>query len=206
MENLTNKPVGRPRKFDEAQALEKATQVFCEYGYEGAALSKLTEAMNINSPSLYAAFGDKEQLFLKVLDEYHRPFREMAQSVLFGEETALGGFGKLFQVYSESYNSCDEAQGCLIVNSTINNKDGHEAIGEKIKSLHKETEDIYYQRLKQGQSDGDVSHNVNIRALARYIHGVFQGAAVMIRGRQSKAAVEDLLSVSHTALVDMLEK
>jgi len=61
---------GRPRAFDPDAALERAMHVFWARGYEGAALSDLTRAMRINRPSLYAAFGNKEELFRKVLDRY----------------------------------------------------------------------------------------------------------------------------------------
>src|SRR6266403_3450555 len=61
---------GRPRAFDPDTALERAMHVFWAKGYEGASLSDLTRAMRINRPSLYAAFGNKEQLFRKVLDRY----------------------------------------------------------------------------------------------------------------------------------------
>src|SRR6476661_1591323 len=62
--------LGRPRAFDPDTALDRAMHVFWAKGYEGAALSDLTQAMRINRPSLYAAFGNKEQLFRKVLDRY----------------------------------------------------------------------------------------------------------------------------------------
>ena len=61
---------GRPRAFDPETALERAMHVFWAKGYEGATLSDLTRAMRINRPSLYAAFGNKEELFRKVLDRY----------------------------------------------------------------------------------------------------------------------------------------
>src|SRR5437879_7771501 len=61
---------GRPRAFDPDSALARAMHVFWAKGYEGASLSNLTGAMRINRPSLYAAFGNKEQLFRKVLDRY----------------------------------------------------------------------------------------------------------------------------------------
>src|SRR6476620_9841235 len=61
---------GRPRAFDPDAALERAMHVFWAKGYEGASLSDLTRAMRINRPSLYAAFGNKEQLFRKALDRY----------------------------------------------------------------------------------------------------------------------------------------
>src|SRR5213080_2666917 len=63
-------PRGRPRAFDPDAALDRAMHVFWAKGYEGASLSDLTRSMRINRPSLYAAFGNKEQLFGKVLDRY----------------------------------------------------------------------------------------------------------------------------------------
>ncbi len=69
LETTQGRP-GRPRAFDPDAALERAMHVFWAKGYEGAALSDLTRAMRINRPSLYAAFGNKEELFRKVLDRY----------------------------------------------------------------------------------------------------------------------------------------
>src|ERR1700746_1944919 len=70
MKSETSTQLGRPRAFDPDVALDRAMHVFWAKGYEGASLSNLTRAMRINRPSLYAAFGNKEQLFRKVLDRY----------------------------------------------------------------------------------------------------------------------------------------
>ncbi len=61
---------GRPRSFCKEEALDRAMTVFWRQGYEGASLADLTEAMGINSPSLYACFGSKEGLFKAVLERY----------------------------------------------------------------------------------------------------------------------------------------
>src|SRR5271163_1557311 len=64
------KPRGRPRSFDERQALEKATQVFWSKGYDGVTIDDLVAAMGVGRPSLYAVFGDKRTIFLRVLRAY----------------------------------------------------------------------------------------------------------------------------------------
>src|SRR3984957_7648127 len=64
--------IGRPRAFDDEKALNRAMQVFWRKGYLGTSLSDLTEAMGINRPSLYAAFGNKKSLFRKALDRYFK--------------------------------------------------------------------------------------------------------------------------------------
>ena len=95
--NKTTRGAGRPREFDTERALDIALDLFWEKGYEGTYLSDLTEAIGVNRPSLYAAFGNKEELFRKVLDRYmerHEGFachalalptaREVVEALLYG--------------------------------------------------------------------------------------------------------------------------
>jgi AcrR family transcriptional regulator len=63
-------PIGRPREFDTSKAIDSAMLLFWRKGYEGTSISDLTETLGITRPSLYAAFGNKEQLFRTVLDRY----------------------------------------------------------------------------------------------------------------------------------------
>src|SRR6185369_14964182 len=64
------KPRGRPRAFDREAALAAAMEVFWAKGFESTTISDLTQAMGINPPSLYSAFGDKEKLFLEAMERY----------------------------------------------------------------------------------------------------------------------------------------
>src|ERR1044072_8770440 len=63
-------PIGRPRGFDADAGLERATLVFWEQGYERASVGDPTSAMGITKTSMYAAFGNKEDLFRKALARY----------------------------------------------------------------------------------------------------------------------------------------
>jgi AcrR family transcriptional regulator len=66
----STKQRGRPPLFNQSEALEKALNVFWLHGYEGTSMAELTEALGMNKPSIYAAFGNKEELFRKALAKY----------------------------------------------------------------------------------------------------------------------------------------
>ena len=73
---------GRPRAYDPAQALARAADTFWKAGYAGTSLDDLSEATGMNRPSLYAAFGDKRDLYLKTLEHYREESRALARAAL----------------------------------------------------------------------------------------------------------------------------
>ncbi|RUW44539.1 TetR/AcrR family transcriptional regulator, partial [Mesorhizobium sp. M8A.F.Ca.ET.021.01.1.1] len=105
---------GRPRTFDRTAALRRAMDVFWAKGYEGASISDLAAAMGINSPSLYAAYGSKEALFLEATDLYSRV--EGADIWLALEEapTARLAIERFLHRTAKAYSQTDRPQGCLI--------------------------------------------------------------------------------------------
>src|SRR5712691_10745556 len=106
--------MGRPRAFDMDQALERALQVFWRKGYEASSLADLTEAMGINPPSLYAAFGNKEGLFRKAVDRYverHAGFSEVASA----KPTARGMIEHLLHASVDFVTDESNPRGCLFV-------------------------------------------------------------------------------------------
>src|ERR1700761_7022702 len=91
----TAKPVGRPRSFDETGALEKATQVFWSKGYDGVTIDDLVAGMGVGRPSLYAVFGDKRAIFLRVLKMYAERKGARAAKALLAPDTlrdSIAGF------------------------------------------------------------------------------------------------------------------
>ena len=81
------KPRGRPRSFDEREALEKATQVFWSKGYDGVTIDDLVAGMGVGRPSLYSVFGDKRTLFLRVLKAYAEKKGALAAKALLSPRT-----------------------------------------------------------------------------------------------------------------------
>jgi AcrR family transcriptional regulator len=109
------KPRGRPRSFDETGALEKATQVFWSKGYDGVTIDHLVAGMGVGRPSLYAIFGDKRAIFLRVLRAYAERKGASAAKALFSPQSLRDSIAGFLRFAVESATEKGSAPGCLIV-------------------------------------------------------------------------------------------
>lgn len=109
------KPRGRPRSFDEREALEKATRVFRSKGYDGATIDDLVAGMGVGRPSLYSVFGDKRTLFLRVLRAYAEKKGARGAKALFAPKTIRDSLASFLRHAVESATEEGSAPGCLLV-------------------------------------------------------------------------------------------
>ena len=200
LENTTSK-AGRPRAFDPEEALEKALQVFWQKGYEGASLSDLTEAMGINRPSLYAAFGNKEELFRKAFDRY------LAGPASFWGEALKAPTAR--SVAEALLNGCVAAQtepgkprGCLGVQGALSCGDEAAPIRRELCAKRAAGQELLKQRFVRAQAEGDLSAKVDAGDLARYIATMVQGMAVQASGGATGEELGRLVAVTMAAWPD----
>ena len=111
----TARPRGRPRSFDEAEALEKATQVFWSKGYDGVTIDDLVAGMGVGRPSLYAVFGDKRTIFLRALKAYAETKAARAAKALFSPPTLRDALAGFLRHAVESATDDESAPGCLLL-------------------------------------------------------------------------------------------
>ena len=111
----TLKPRGRPRSFDEAKALEKATQVYWSKGYDGVTIDDLVAGMGVGRPSLYAVFGDKRAIFLRVLKAYAERKGALAAKALLSPQSLRDSIAGFLRFAVESATEKGSARGCLMV-------------------------------------------------------------------------------------------
>jgi len=159
---------GRPREFDLEKALDRAMKVFWGKGYLGASLSDLTAAMRINRPSLYAAFGNKESLFQKVLERYNEGpsawFREALE-----EPTARRVVERMLRGAVEMATNSRYPRGCLWVRGTFSCGDPAQSIREQL-LVHRTTgEAELRKRFERAIREGDLPATTDALALARYV-------------------------------------
>jgi len=188
----TEKKVGRPRAFEKDSALESAGDVFLKQGFEGCSMDDLTAALGINKPSLYAAFGNKQELFVKVLKKYHSRyctyFSALTDKNLSPRETIT----EWFEFFLSNYHSQKSPVGCLIVNSTMLANDDYPEIAAEIKAFHDLNEklmtDYLSARKEAGEFEGDPV------ATSQYLNAVAQGMAVLYRTQRKPEALENVVA------------
>jgi len=106
---------GRPRSFDETAALEKATQVFWSKGYDGVTIDDLVAGMGVGRPSLYAVFGDKRTIFLRVLKAYAERKGASAAKALLSPKSLRDSIAGFLSYAVETATEKGSAPGCLLV-------------------------------------------------------------------------------------------
>ena len=111
----SERPRGRPRSFDERDALEKATRVFRSKGYDGVTIDDLVAGMGVGRPSLYSVFGDKRTIFLRVLRAYAEAKGARAAKALFSPSTLRDSLASFLRHAVEAATEEGSAPGCLMV-------------------------------------------------------------------------------------------
>jgi AcrR family transcriptional regulator len=188
--------MGRPRAFDIDQALDEALHVFWEKGYEGTSIADLTEAMGINPPSLYAAFGNKETLFKKVLDRYEARRDEIFEEA-FAAPTALEAIERLLESVAERLSGKDGPAGCLMVQAALCGGEECDSVRKDLAARRAQGEVLIRKRLERGKKEGDLPKGTDVASLARYLATVMQGMAVQAAGGASR---KELRAIVGTAL------
>jgi AcrR family transcriptional regulator len=174
------RPRGRPRSFDREAALEAAMEVFWTRGYDGASLAELTEAMGINPPSLYAAFGDKENLYVEAVELYRIQRGEHIRRVLAEEPTARAAIERALREAAAEFCRRDAPSGCLLTMSS--NCSGVSAAIQAILAKKRSMgRDRLRERIQRGIADGDVPASVDATALADFFMTIFTGMATLAK-------------------------
>lgn len=170
-------PAGRPRQFDVDEALDRALEVFWRHGYEGASLPALTEAMGINRPSLYAAFGNKEELFRRALDRYAEGPAAHVRKAL-AEPTARAVAQRLLYGTVDLLANPKHPSGCFLVQGALACSPASEGVRQAAAKRRASGLALIRRRLRRAVSEGDLPADADPVDLARYVSAMMQGLAV----------------------------
>jgi AcrR family transcriptional regulator len=185
----------RPRAFDEGQVLDQAMDVFWRQGYDGASMADLTRAMGLNSPSIYAAFGNKRGLFEAVLARYDERRIDYAQQMISGK-TARDVAERMLYGAVEWLTMPGEPRGCLLIQTGLAVGGDGADIPEVLARRRQRLEKRLAERFEQAKIDGDLAMDSDCKALARYLQTVFSGLAVQAAAGMHATKLDEVVATA----------
>lgn len=191
---------GRPRSFDREAALEQALKVFWEKGFAPASIAELCTAMGINPPSLYAAFGNKAQLFLEAVGHYERVFWDETWDAMDGEPDVHRAITTFFAEATAILTKPEAPCGCIVVLGAINVPAEARDVADALKALRDEGRRLFLKRLRRGVVDGQLSADINVKAIANTLNTLLQGMSIEASDGASRAQLDQVAECA-TALL-----
>jgi AcrR family transcriptional regulator len=189
----TAKPRGRPRRFDPETALQEAREVFWDAGYAASSLDELSAAMQMNRPSVYAAFGDKEALYLKTLADYRDAGAALMRAALDPQRPLAEG---LRQVYAGAlsiyFANAAAPRGCFLVGTAAVESVRNARVRETLEASLSLYDGILEERFRLARKSGEVDAKSDPAMLARLADSVMFSLAIRARAGESRADLEAL--------------
>ncbi len=190
---------GRPLGFDRDIALSQAMEVFWAKGYEGTQVADLTTAMGINSPSFYAAFGNKLQAFREAVALYVKTVGAKSVKALTEAKTAHEGLRAMLQCNIDVACS-NQTGGCLMVLGVVNNLPENLEAWTCLREERAKMLGLIRTRIRRGVTEGDLPANTDVNVLASYFLGITQTISFQARDGASRAALRRLIKPAMAAI------
>ena len=187
--------MGRAKAFCVETALSRALEVFWRHGFEGASMSELTAAMGITRPSLYATYGNKENLFRKALDLYDARYMGFTREAL-GASSSREVAMRLLTGFARIATDAQRPRGSMDTNGTLACSAAADPIKAELVRRRALLEDALRRRLERARDDGDLPGGQEPADLARYVLTVACGITVQAAGGATRDALERTAAVA----------
>ena len=107
---------GRPRAYEPDVALGKALDLFRRDGFAATSLDDLSAATGMNRPSLYGAFGDKRELYIKSYQRYRDDARAAMADIFRADAPLRERLARIYRIALDIYLSGESGpRGCFTV-------------------------------------------------------------------------------------------
>ncbi|MEC0124832.1 TetR/AcrR family transcriptional regulator [Paenibacillus pabuli] len=186
----------RQREFDTDKALDAAMQIFWDKGFEAASLSDLTTAMGIQRPSLYAAFGDKKELFEAALRKYTTLHAAQVRSMLQHNPSVREAFRTLFEHIGAEGDVTQPRHGCFCINTMVELAPHDPKFAVLTREHQMYLAAIFQETIERGQQSGELPVDLNANALANSLVVSMVGLTVMMKSEPDRSFVQQSIKVT----------
>lgn len=196
---------GRPRNFDTEQALDAALAVFWRKGYQSASLTDLTQAMAINKPSMYAAFGNKEQLYLAALQRYREQQLIKHAQALAGEPDVKKAMRAFLRSVAVMLTAPELPGGCMVVNSAVASDIAAlpaSVVAAISTTVNQSTFALLKDRLQTELQQRHLPQGTDIDQLVDYFTALMSGMAVIAKIGINKERLFETIELALSVLPD----
>jgi TetR/AcrR family transcriptional repressor of nem operon len=170
---------GRPRSFDETQALERAMHVFWAKGYQHTSYPELEAATGLHRQSLRYAFGDKAGLFRRAVEHYARGRLDTVGALLHRPGPAAANIRAVFDFWAGDARAT--GRGCLMVNSLAEFADALGAVAPVLAATNRGLLSAFTDAFRAAQAEGAVRADIDPDILAA--QGLALGDGLMLHAR-----------------------
>ncbi len=197
MKTAKPRPRGRPKKFDEQETLDVITDVFWERGFAGTSLDTLSSATGVARPSLYAAFGDKEAMYLAGIRNFVGRI-EAATSAVVRDESSLDAVLRgIFDVLIDLYTSEDgAARGCLVMCTAATEAVLNDEVRRELRAVLDRVDQRFRLVLKHASDNGELRGGADVKTLAQVLAGVTHTLALRARAGHSRAQLRKVATAA----------
>jgi TetR/AcrR family transcriptional repressor of nem operon len=181
--------MARTRQFDERSALIAATLEFWEKGYEGTSMQDLEDAMGLTRTSIYNAFGNKRQLFERVLACYQESVLAALFVEMDGAPDIREGVRRMLNAVLAIHFDEDNPGGCLVVLSVLESEQHDEHSRAMLEQTMQELKRALQSRLSKAKRAGELAKDIDVAAMATTIAATMAGMMVLGKANFPKSAL-----------------
>lgn len=192
MKNKIKRSPGRPRTFDRAEALEAALLLFWRNGYEGTSIAQLTEALGITPPSLYAAFGSKDQLYREVLDLYLSTHGDFIAKALTEQGLSRNAIERMLKEAAKRFTQAEAPHGCLVASGVLRCAGENQSAARHTAARRLLAQDAIRRRIDQAVEEGELPAKTDTAGLAAFYASTIQGMSVQAVDGASRAQLNEI--------------
>ena len=184
---------GRPRQFDENTALEAAGNVFWTNGFSATSLDDLADAMGMNRPSIYGAFGDKEALYRRALQQFGSRMEAAMRRTLQAKSDVRNALMSFYREALAVYLSGPQAKGCLVMSTAVSVSVNHPEVQADLLEVIKTIDKSLEERFQQGINSGELAPEFDVSSRAAVAQSVLHSLSLRARAGDTKSNLNRLI-------------
>ncbi|MFX3657643.1 MAG: TetR/AcrR family transcriptional regulator [bacterium] len=184
---------GRPRQYHPDQALDAAMHVFWAKGLTGTSLDDLCDAMGMNRPSIYNAFGDKQTIYRRALARFAGQLDLALGALLGGGADVRADLKRFFAGALDVYYAAEPAHGCLVMCTAPVEALAHPEVGDDLRGVIARIDRALTRRLRAAQAAGGLAPDIDCLQAARTLQALLHSAALRARAGEPRRALEGFI-------------